>query len=104
MSTVECHRSRTVCAVTVSAHNGDELLTTAEVADMCAVSTDTVRRWRYDGLLPYVRLGYRTVRHHRADVGALLSMRRVSGDSLEWHAAGVVPAVGADRGRQSDER
>jgi excisionase family DNA binding protein len=53
------------------------LLTTAEVAEMANVSEQTVRRWRYDGDLPFFRLGYRTVRQRRSDVADMLeSMRR----------------------------
>jgi excisionase family DNA binding protein len=54
--------------VTVSEQNEAELLTTAEVAEYAKVSPQTVRRWRYDGDLEFVRLGYRTIRHRRADV------------------------------------
>lgn len=54
----------------------DELLTTAEVADMAKVSVQTVRRWRFDGDLPFFRLGYRTVRHRRTDVADLIERNR----------------------------
>jgi excisionase family DNA binding protein len=62
--------------VTVSAGNDTELLTTREVAELCGVDEGTVRRWRFDGDLPYVRLGYRTVRHLRADVEEFIWSRR----------------------------
>lgn len=57
-------RSRTV--------TNDELLTTSEVAELAKVSEQTVRRWRFDGDLPFIRLGYRTVRHRRSDVEDLI--------------------------------
>lgn len=53
----------------------DELLTTSQVAELAHVSEQTVRRWRFDGDLPFVRLGYRTIRHRRGDVLALLEGR-----------------------------
>lgn len=57
----------------------DGLLTTAEVAELANVSEQTVRRWRYDGDLPFFRLGYRTVRYQRDDVVAMIvSTRRTS--------------------------
>lgn len=63
--------------VTASGTNGDDLLTTGEVAELANVSPQTVRRWRFDGDLAYYRLGYRTIRHRRADVDQLLEQRRV---------------------------
>lgn len=61
------------------ATTGDGLLTTAQVAELANVSEQTVRRWRYDGDLPFFRLGYRTVRYQRDDVVALIvSTRRTS--------------------------
>ena len=56
--------------------NGLELMTAADVADRLGVSVETVNRWRYDGDLPYVRLGYRTVRYLESDVARLVWMRR----------------------------
>jgi len=75
------------CCVTVSgkkraqptATDHDALLTTSQVAELANVSEQTVRRWRYDGDLPFFRLGYRTVRYQRDDVVALIvSTRRTS--------------------------
>lgn len=54
----------------------DGLLTTAEVAELANVSEQTVRRWRYDGDLPFFRLGYRTVRFRRDDVAELIQRSR----------------------------
>lgn len=68
--------------MTTSNADSDELLTTGEVAELAKVSTDTVRRWRFDGDLPFFRLGYRTIRHRRGDVEELLWSRRRSADSL----------------------
>lgn len=55
----------------------DELLTSVQVAELCGVSVQSVRRWRFDGDLPYYRLGYRTVRYRREDVDELLASRTV---------------------------
>lgn len=50
----------------------DELLTTAEVADLLRVTRQTLTRWRKDGKLPAVKIG-RLVRFKRSDVEALLT-------------------------------
>ena len=50
-----------------------DMLTTAEVADLCRVSNSTVTRWLADGRLPGVKVGPRTFRFRRSDVEALLT-------------------------------
>lgn len=92
--------------MTVSDRNHPDLLTTAEVAEMCRVSVETVRRWRYDGDLPYVRLGYRTIRHFRRDVHRLIftAQRGGSADPLGGVTGRVQPAVGADGDGGGDDR
>lgn len=62
--------------MTVSDENGDDLLTTRDVAARMRVSEQTVRRWRYDGDLPFVRFGYRTVRFELGDVDDFVRRRR----------------------------
>lgn len=69
------HRGRTVVAVPEV--DAGEMMNTREVAELCGVSEQTVRRWRFDGDLPYFRLGYRTIRYRRNDVDALLAARTV---------------------------
>lgn len=51
----------------------DDLLTTAEVAEACRVSTATVTRWLDSGHLPGIKVGPRTFRFRRSDVAALLA-------------------------------
>jgi excisionase family DNA binding protein len=49
------------------------LLTTGEVAEMCAVTPDSVRRWIFEGKLAGIRLPGGSLRVPRADVEALLN-------------------------------
>jgi len=49
----------------------EALMTTNEVADRLRVSPLTVRRWRYRGLLGYVRVG-NSVRYREEDVRLLI--------------------------------
>ncbi|HSS09088.1 MAG TPA: helix-turn-helix domain-containing protein [Acidimicrobiales bacterium] len=52
----------------------DDLLTTAEVADLAGVSRTTVWRWAEDGILPTaVELPSGHRRFRRSDVDALLA-------------------------------
>lgn len=54
----------------MSVSNNDELLTTNEVADWLKVDPDTLRRWRRTGRGPAsTKLGARSVRYRRGDVG-----------------------------------
>ena len=66
-------------AVTVSRHNRPDpatsLLTDRQVAERLSVSVRTVREYRYEGALPAVRLGYRTVRVRSGDVDRLIRAR-----------------------------
>jgi excisionase family DNA binding protein len=43
--------------------NHERLMTERQVAAYLAVSPDTVRRWRYAGLIPFVATGRRLVRY-----------------------------------------
>jgi excisionase family DNA binding protein len=58
-----------------------QLLTTKQVAELLQVATDTVRRWRYAGKIPFVRLGHRTVRYRREDVQKLSKGSKSDGRS-----------------------
>src|SRR5579884_3287782 len=51
----------------------DDLLTTAEAADLLKVSQVTIGRWIKRGRLPAYHLGPRKLRVRRADLAALLS-------------------------------
>lgn len=51
----------------------DELLTPAEVADLCKVTRTTVFRWASDGEIHAIRLGKRVVRFRRGDVEQFIS-------------------------------
>jgi excisionase family DNA binding protein len=50
----------------------DELLTTAQVADLAKVSRQTVWRWARSGVLPAVHPGPKLWRFRRSDVEKLL--------------------------------
>lgn len=41
----------------------EELLTTDQVAERLQISRKTVRKWRYEGSLPAVKVGRRLVRY-----------------------------------------
>jgi excisionase family DNA binding protein len=64
--------------VTVPDHHRASLMSDEQVAELLGVSRGTVRRWRYDGDLPYVRLGRNLVRISRDDVDELVASRRVT--------------------------
>ena len=51
----------------------DELLTTAQVADLAKVSRQTVWRWARSGVLPAIHPGPKLWRFRRSDVEALLA-------------------------------
>lgn len=54
--------------------NGEDLLTTAEVAERLRVSRMTVSRWVRAGQIRAIRLpGGRALRFHPADVDAILA-------------------------------
>lgn len=96
--------------VTVSDQNGDELLSDGDVADEVGVSAQTVRRWRYDGDLPYVRFGYRTVRVRRSDLREMIWSRRrdggfvVSNDAVDTGTGREESPIPAKRPRRSTKR
>ena len=46
----------------------DQLLTTAQVAKKLNIAEKTVRKWRYEGLLPAVKVGKRLVRYRWRDI------------------------------------
>lgn len=46
----------------------DRLLTQREVAERLRLTVEAVRRMRYRGVLPYVRLGTKTVRVRESDL------------------------------------
>ena len=49
------------------------LLTQQQAADRATVTTRTIRRWIYDGLLPAYRVGVWSVRVDAAGVDALIT-------------------------------
>lgn len=49
-----------------------DLLTAAEVADLCRVTKTTVFRWVADGDLTAIRLGKKVVRFRRTDIDAFI--------------------------------
>lgn len=54
----------------------EKLLTTAEAAELLNLKPATLVKWRATGaVLPFVRLGAKTIRYRRADV-----LRVISGD------------------------
>ena len=42
----------------------DRLLNTGELAALLAVSVNTVRKWRHQERIPYVKVGTGTIRYH----------------------------------------
>jgi excisionase family DNA binding protein len=54
----------------------DRLITTKDVADICAVSERTVRDWAQRGLLPAARLPGGARRFRRADAMVMLTPER----------------------------
>lgn len=46
----------------------EELLTTDQVAKALNVTVKTVRKWRYEGQLPAVKVGKRLVRYRMRDI------------------------------------
>lgn len=49
------------------------LLSTAEVAELCGVAVETVKRWRAAGKITGRRLGHRTVRYARQEIERFLA-------------------------------
>jgi excisionase family DNA binding protein len=68
-----------------TATTDDRYVTTAELSRMLGVRVETVLIWARKGLIPHIRLGYRTIRYPLADVmraleaGATLSRTRGAG-------------------------
>ena len=52
-----------------------ELLTTAEVAALCRVSPEAIRRWVRTGVLKAIPLPQGTLRYRREDIDELLKAR-----------------------------
>jgi len=55
--------------------DGDVLMTLNQVAAQIHVSRTTLYEWRQRGLLPFVRLGPRSVRVRKTDLDAFLAAR-----------------------------
>ena len=53
----------------------DALLTIAEVADLLKVSIGSVRRWKTNGAIPFLRVG-RGIRFTKSDVAAFCEQDR----------------------------
>lgn len=56
----------------------DRLLTKEDVAGLFQVTTRAVDNWMKEGVLPYFKIGRRTVRFNMADVKQAIASRRVS--------------------------
>lgn len=48
--------------------NRQLFLQTPDLAERLGVSTRTIERWRYDGLIPFKKIGRRVVLHRLDDV------------------------------------
>ncbi|MCB1205016.1 MAG: helix-turn-helix domain-containing protein [Verrucomicrobiae bacterium] len=62
--------------------NGDnqcfQLLSEKSLAEILDVSTRTLRTWRMEGRLPYIRISAGTVRYDLAEVMAALDEKKVN--------------------------
>jgi len=54
-----------------------ELDTEAELARKLGEEERTVRNWRYEGFIPYIKLGHRTIRYRLESVLAALEKKTV---------------------------
>ena len=54
-----------------------KLITDKELAAHLRESVHAINRWRRDGVIPYVKLGYRTMRYNLEAVEAALLRRQV---------------------------
>lgn len=63
--------------------NPHEHLTVAEVADICRVTPDAVRKWLRAGKLPAVRIGERALRIRRSDLEAFIEPATFPAAGLE---------------------
>lgn len=50
-----------------------KILTPADVVHEYSLTPARLKRWRANGMLPYIRTGYRSVLYHRRDVENLLN-------------------------------
>jgi len=55
---------------------GTELVTTAELARIVRVGTDTIARWRKSRLIPFIRINRTTVRYDIGEVIDALKRRQ----------------------------
>lgn len=67
--------------------NGDnqsfQLLSEKNLAEMLDVSPRTLRTWRAEGRLPFIRISQGTVRYELEEVMAALEERKVNARRLE---------------------
>jgi hypothetical protein len=56
---------------------GGELKTEAELSRKLGEEERTVRNWRYKGMIPYLRLGHRSIRYRLDAVLAALEKRQI---------------------------
>jgi predicted site-specific integrase-resolvase len=54
-----------------------ELKTIAEIARALGETDRTIRNWQYKGIVPWIKLGHKTIRFRLDDVLAALQKRRV---------------------------
>ena len=65
-------------------------MTTAEVAALLNVSTETVRRWARTGYLPSHRLGPKTIRYDRVEIERWWQDRQTKLDRLNEIVAHIL--------------
>ena len=69
-------RAAKIAAEMRSAADGDQLLTTKQLAALLAVSEQLIEIWRHNGERPeWIALGPRRIRYKRSDVFAWLNTR-----------------------------
>lgn len=51
-------------------------LTTKDVAKKLQVTTATIERWREDGILPFIKIGKRSIRYKESDINNALKNQK----------------------------
>jgi len=70
----------------------DRLVTSRQLADQLAVSTETVLRWTRDGKLPAIRLPGGAIRYRESDLDAWIEERATTERGSASRPAGRRPA------------
>jgi len=58
------------------------LLTDEELAERIGEPVERINRWRRAGIIPVIKLGYRTLRYHQESVEASLLRRQIKAKGM----------------------